>query len=55
VSEGVSLLVRGLVLFSPCELVVEARGQFGNPDGEHPPLEAVIRQRLVKTKQAEKT
>jgi hypothetical protein len=40
-----------------CEkLVAEAWGQFGNPEeGERPSLEAVTRQRLVKTQQAEKT
>jgi hypothetical protein len=40
-----------------CEkLVVEARGQFGNPEeGERPLLEAATRQRLVKTQQAQKT
>jgi hypothetical protein len=33
----------------------EAQGQFGNPEeGKRPPLEAVTRQRLVKTKQTEK-
>jgi hypothetical protein len=39
-----------------CEkLVAEARGQFGNPEeGELPPLEAAIEQRLVKTQQTEK-
>jgi hypothetical protein len=32
------------------------RGQFGNPEeGERPPLEAVTRERLMKTQQAEKT
>jgi hypothetical protein len=37
-------------------LVAEARGQFGNPEkGERPPLEAVTRQRLVKTQQTKKT
>jgi hypothetical protein len=31
-------------------LVAEARGQFRNPEeGEHPPLEAATKQRLVKT------
>jgi hypothetical protein len=36
--------------------VVEARGQFGNPEeGERPPFEAVTRQRLVKTQHTEKT
>jgi hypothetical protein len=38
------------------KLVAEARGQFRNPEeGERPPLEAVTRQRLVKTQQTEKT
>jgi hypothetical protein len=36
--------------------VAEARGHFGNPEeGEHPPLEAATKQRLVKTQQTEKT
>jgi hypothetical protein len=38
------------------KLVAEERGQFGNPEeGEHPPSEAVTRQRLAKTQQTEKT
>jgi hypothetical protein len=38
------------------KLVAVARGQFRNQEeGESPPLEAVIRQRLVKTQQIEKT
>jgi hypothetical protein len=37
------------------KLVAEARVQFGNPEErERPLLEAVTRQRLVKTQQAEK-
>jgi hypothetical protein len=38
------------------KLVAEARGQFGNPEEvERPPLEAVIRQRLVKAQKTEKS
>jgi hypothetical protein len=38
------------------KLVVAARGQFGNPEGrECTTLEAVTRQRLMKTQEAEKT
>jgi hypothetical protein len=47
-------LVREVLQFSPCEplLLAEARGRFENPEQG---LEAVIRQRLVKTQQTEKT
>jgi hypothetical protein len=38
------------------KLVVEARGQFRNPEeGERLPLEAVTRPRLVKTQHTDKT
>jgi hypothetical protein len=38
------------------KLVPEAQGQFGNPgEGKRPPLEAVTRQRLVKTHHTKKT
>jgi hypothetical protein len=46
------------VVVSRCcyKLVAEAGGPFGNPEQEKsPPLEAVIEQRLVKTRQTEKT
>jgi hypothetical protein len=62
-SLGVSWLVSelenccGSVVVRCCEkLVAEARGQFGSTEeGERPPLEAVTRERLVKTQQTEKT
>jgi hypothetical protein len=46
-------LVRGLLQFSPCELVSEAQGQFGTPkEGKHLLLPD---KRLVKTQQAKET
>jgi hypothetical protein len=45
-----------VVIFCCEKLLAAVRGQFGNPEeGECPPLEAVTRQRLVKTEQTEKT
>jgi hypothetical protein len=56
-----SELVRGLLRFSHCEMLLSGsgglgRGLFRNPEEvERPPLEAATRQRLVKTRQTEKT
>jgi hypothetical protein len=55
-----SLLVRGLLRLSPCELLLlevgsRGKGELGTAEEEErPPLEAVTR-KLSKTLQAEKT